>query len=460
MASTADTDASYPTVEPVKSINGKGKGKGKGGPPPPKAQSADERDAARLEAAKKKEQEKREREEQQARQRLDNDAREALKARLPNMIGLDVFSGVPWSSAIMTVKLAGDRENSGALDPLGGPRKQAGVTAVELEDNHAVCLRCVAEIIDEFFAESMAVCLDVPVARSRLVRPDEDEYQAVKSMLKRLAPNMGWADVEQFGNPDSPFMLKMRETNPEGWESITKQLGHCPPFAVLEFVTGYRLDDCESVVFSSLPDFAWTSLGKLCALDVLLNNMDRLPLPVFDNRDGNIGNVMVMPEGPAFIGIDQQVNVILDEAGCEAYLEKVQSLVQRLTQAGPAVAPGADDHAFGPDAVITHIRGALQKCGKEFADASAACLLQGMRATFLQVAKEWSSGQLAQSVCAAEASASERIVEGQMRWQDGHWSAPVIDSTSNSAAIAACAEFLRKVATAISDASSRSGLAA
>merc|ERR1712107_928597 len=75
-----------------------------------------------------------------------------------------------------------------------------------------------------------------------------------------------------------------------------------------------------------------TELGRMCALDVLLNNFDRLPIPVWDNN-GNLSNALVSADGQHCFGIDQQVYPIEEGANRNAYLERVRLLAKQLSLA-------------------------------------------------------------------------------------------------------------------------------
>jgi len=76
----------------------------------------------------------------------------------------------------------------------------------------------------------------------------------------------------------------------------------------------------------------WCKVGALAALDVLINNMDRVPL-LWDN-EGNTGNLMVVVDQQngdvvsSVVGIDQAVTAIVDTfvPGRRRYLDRVSKL--------------------------------------------------------------------------------------------------------------------------------------
>merc|ERR1719410_2759750 len=69
----------------------------------------------------------------------------------------------------------------------------------------------------------------------------------------------------------------------------------------------------------------YVQLGRLCAADTIINNMDRIPLPIWDNS-GNLGNIMVSAQGDV-TAIDTQINLIVDEFGKEGYFRRVRDLI-------------------------------------------------------------------------------------------------------------------------------------
>lgn len=171
-----------------------------------------------------------------------------------------------------------------------------GVLLIEL-NQHCVALKGQGlTAAQEMLAESVAEELKTPVAKTRIVRRGESEYQNIID---------GIAGCSEFGSYQyRPYL-----------------------FGVLEFVRGHTLMGEEGHhVMLEAAEGLLTSLGRLCALDVLINNFDRIPLPVWQN-DGNLSNVMVVNGGTAAVGIDQQVNFILQGIGRDGYLDKVSRLV-------------------------------------------------------------------------------------------------------------------------------------
>merc|ERR1712194_805772 len=146
------------------------------------------------------------------------------------------------------------------------------------------------------------------------------------------------------------------------------------------------------------------SLGGLCAFDVLINNMDRLPLPIWQN-DGNLGNVMVTDTGSTITGIDQQINPISQGPGLERYLSKIEELISRLQ-------PGGD-----PKAIAIDLGQAFEvNCGAQLADASVHHVYDGVRDTFANIAAASRHGSLEKAIEDADQLCIERF-DYVTRWR-------------------------------------------
>jgi len=159
-------------------------------------------------------------------------------------------------------------------------------------------------------------------------------------------------------------------------------------FGVLEYIQGRSLMGLEGQRALAHPNEAFLhELGLLLVLDVLINNFDRIPLPIWQN-DGNLSNVMVTASGH-IVGIDQQVNVIVPGAGREQYLEKVRSLVRCIWEGGGVEAAS----------VIKQLCTAFdENCAATLSESSYGALLQGMREGFMRVIRARENGMLSASL--------------------------------------------------------------
>jgi len=202
-------------------------------------------------------------------------------------------------------------------------------------------------------------------------------------------------------------MDRLREDAPEMFEYCLREARRRDGMvAVLEFVPGVRLD-CAAPLIADAGEGLLRAIGRLGALDLLLNNMDRLPLPVWRNRLGNFGNVMVTGGGTGAVGIDQQVYVIGDLAGRERYLDYVRRFLAALMGEGP------EEGNFSLPGVRERLRGAfVHRCQTELPEASLELLLEGLREGVSAVCGAWSSGRLQAALDAVEQElAAECIAE-------------------------------------------------
>lgn len=428
-------------------MGGSGKGKGKAAPPPPKAQTAEEREKANIAAQRKREQEEFGRREAQEAERVDEAARNALKARLGVMHAYDIYGAVPWSNASLYVHLLGSYEGVNRRWYVQGA--SPGVLAVDLGCDQVVCVRRTTEIVSEFMAEQLAVGLNIPIARSRIVRPDEAEFLQIEAMMKRCRPKASGLGSEEDDMCDagSPFWARLQKDAPDHYLVAMRQLGRRTSLAVLEFVQGTSLGTTAEDAMLSAGNVFWQGVGSVCALDVVINNMDRVPLPVFDNREGNLGNVIVTSTGA--VGIDQQINVIRNEEGIEKYLGRVRALVHVLLQPG---SPSDDAFASGEsESIIDSIIARIKIVSAPPSREQVVILVQALKEKLLEIAKGWISGSVSSIIDAAEIAACERIVATQRMIHEGSWTAAEIEIFAAEEA-REYATFLRRIVGTICEA--------
>lgn len=352
-----------------------GKGKGKGGPPPPPP-SGDE--GAKAVAAELQQRQKREAQEAIAHARALEAKKRDLETRLPMLQSQDIAL-VPWDTALLGTHLAGGKgtEGIGNFDTGSG----GGIDVVELAGGTAVCVRKGTSIITEVIADALAEVLGVRVARMRLVNGDSEEGRTIREVSKRwMSEDIGreLARLEK----QLPMMDTKTAANVKAWLNWS---AHC---AVVEFVPGTSLGTAVAALEAPSPGLL-AGLGHLCALDLLLNNMDRMPLPCWGN-DGNLTNAIVTTANE-LVGIDQQVRHIDPGPSLDAYLGKVRNLSAKVLQGS---AP----------AITASIRTAISKhCGVDLSDGSLELVIEGMGAVLRKVALEARSGLLRESMAAAVA---------------------------------------------------------
>jgi len=214
-------------------------------------------------------------------------------------------------------------------------------------------------------AQHVADVLEVPVACIRVVNPAEDEYQEVQMRLKSMDAHSG---LKAFG--------------------------------VLEFAQGHPLMGTEGQeALQNHGSELMYQLGRLCAMDVLMNNLDRIPIPVWQN-EGNLGNVMVTKHGCSILGIDQQVNLIMPGPGLAMYMKKVVKLIAD-------VSPNGD-----PSCIVEKLRQALmENCGAAITDEAAVIFLRGLHLGLGHIAHQWRKGHLKQALEAGKKNSLDRFAD-------------------------------------------------
>jgi len=311
-------------------------------------------------------------------------AAEELKRRLDHFKTLAPadIRAVPWSQAK-------------SLHFVGGG--SGGVTLVDLEDSCVVLKVQGRTAASELFAERVADVLQVPVAHVRIVRRGDAEFGEIRQTASQCTV-FGVDELHCYRT----FFGVTRSRDDSG--VLYEFGGGVGLFGVLEYVGGHALMGLDgNAAMRSPARELLRGLGRLCALDVIINNMDRMPLPVWQN-EGNLGNVMVVEGSSPVLGIDQQVNPVLKGPGLDSYVQKVARLVADS-------APGGD-----PRAIVARLRTALlENCGAELADADAQQIVEGLFEGLGDAAASWRSGELERHLEEAEAQCLERMtLDGPM----------------------------------------------
>jgi len=220
----------------------------------------------------------------------------------------------------------------------------------------------------------------VRVARMRLVLAESDECRLIKNAVERSDTLNLAKEMER--------LEKLLPTMDEETAAKVRAMINAGPStcAVLEFVPGYALDISVKALETPSPGLLM-GLGQLCALDLLLNNMDRIPLPCWGNV-GNLTNAIVTPDGE-LVGIDQQVNHIEPGPGLDAYLGKVRDVSAQILQGS------------APD-IAASISTAIKKhCSVELSDSSMEHVIEGMGTVLRKAISEARVGSLAEALAAA-----------------------------------------------------------
>jgi len=223
----------------------------------------------------------------------------------------------------------------------------------------------------------IASACNIRVAKHRVVKLGDQEYEKIH--------HVGF-HAEIVGSTNEHKVRGMFFGIHEGFKQFDNVMS-MGVFCVLEYVQGHPFmgPEVHNALVNPDPNML-EELGRLCAFDVLVNNLDRIPLPVWQN-EGNLGNVMIVNGGHRVVGIDQQVNPVVAQYR-DGYLQKVRKIVESTW-------PEIGD----PAPVIASIRCALlQNCGAELSDASASILMRGLHQGFESITYALLSGELQRSI--------------------------------------------------------------
>lgn len=231
---------------------------------------------------------------------------------------------------------------------------RGGVVLVELEGKKAVCIKKLGMMaVAEFLAQQLALCLQVRVASFRILSLVDEEMYTLLSAVTAASCMV----------PEQENLL--RHVYFHGVQYL----------AVMEFVPGFGLQGAraQEVLQAGSPELL-TSLGRLCAFDLVINNYDRLPLPTWSN-DGNLSNVLVTPDG--VVAIDQHVSFITHPEGRQNYMKKLRSLVDGVMHSSPVLGD-----------VCTRLQDAFEaNCGTRLSNDHMSTLLAGFRAGLRAIAQ-------------------------------------------------------------------------
>jgi len=275
---------------------------------------------------------------------------------------------VPWSTCKQTMFVGGG---------------SGGCLLAEFDAGCAICLKPQKMMaVSEFLAEHMFHALDVPVASCRVVNWTEDEFHNITEHLLK-------AQVMIPGQ-EANVRTVLTGTAIEGDDLGIEYVG------VLEFVPGHGLLGLEAqkALTEDSADRLYEGVGNICAVDALLNNLDRVPLPLWSN-DGNLSNIMV--SRGRTVAIDQQVNPVLEGPGLDRYFGKLRELVADLPKGVLSSTASTVKQAF------------LENTGTDVPDASMLLLLGGLSNTLSKIATLWRSGQLRKSIEEAEQAAMKKF---------------------------------------------------
>jgi len=171
--------------------------------------------------------------------------------------------------------------------------------------------------ISDAFTHEIALFLDLPVPNFGLIWYKKGtEFCTIEHMFDRLDKNLPEHQRNSFSR-----MLKI------------------PILLILEFIPNARkLSDVGSELSSknTWGRNALTDMGRLVALDIFINNWDRLPF-LWRKEEGNSGNFLFTsdPSRPIF-GIDQHVTTIVPigvgQQKLDEYLQKISCVIDEISR--------------------------------------------------------------------------------------------------------------------------------
>ena len=253
-----------------------------------------------------------------------------------------IAAPLPWSETSLCVHHAGYKGSRG------------GVLMIRLGDGagaQSLCVKPCQRLVNmdhELLAADILSAAGLRVPAARLATQAEIDDEMVPNLIakfERSDTSGSWnmpdflayaglycmrADLrQQAGIPDSVAVAQqvaLKASRAERRAAIEAGEARAEPVAVLEFVRGPTLPQAGGV--AALGEGEYETLGRLAALDVLLNNADRLPV-FFETEDnqGNLGNIILEP-GPdgsvVCCAIDSCVNP-LEGVALEKYVERIRT---------------------------------------------------------------------------------------------------------------------------------------
>eukprot|EP00041_Stephanoeca_diplocostata_P020632 m.464804 g.464804 ORF g.464804 m.464804 type:complete len:358 (-) comp21624_c0_seq8:700-1773(-) len=212
-------------------------------------------------------------------------------------------------------------ESASAVRHIEGGLGSSGILLVKLSGNSVVVLKPghPTNLTAELFATKLAKSAGVTCPDARML--SESECRRVNSAVQK-AP---FADESHRAG-----MRRRHQKGNHEWLVETFMSG-VPMYASVKCseLLGLSDDDTDEGEIARAQRL-FRDIGRVCVVDAILNNMDRLPF--FHHNAGNICNwiVSVKTDDEECVvpqAIDLQANAIMNEDGKTTYIERVQSIV-------------------------------------------------------------------------------------------------------------------------------------
>ncbi|KAL9645656.1 hypothetical protein ABK040_003389 [Willaertia magna] len=200
---------------------------------------------------------------------------------------------------------------------ISGGNTSTGVIFVEPIDNEIIVLKAGSALAGEIFGSKFAKLLG-------LLSPSMKLYEYLPKDLN----NIEWLEIKQ-----SLSDWAIQNNEPMVNIKVNKELDRAFFFA-MEFMEGIihleslmqHQDDNEILH----DEMILKDIGKMIILDLVLNNVDRLPLNNIWQHEGNAGNILFSNIKKKLVIIDSIQTSIVSEEGKVNYLEKVKNFIKSI----------------------------------------------------------------------------------------------------------------------------------
>lgn len=179
-----------------------------------------------------------------------------------------------------------------------------------------VVVKGTSTLVQEIFALELANALKINVPRYYIVNFTQRAFREIQYNLRSKVGARGCVVEKELNRP---FLLVMEQINGKSIFELATENGK-EPEQIKQTISNY---------FGNSKYLK--QIGKILLLDVLLNNLDRMPL-IWDN-EGNLENLLFSKETESVYAIDQAIYPVSKklEKNYNEYLRKVTNLVDDLT---------------------------------------------------------------------------------------------------------------------------------
>jgi len=177
----------------------------------------------------------------------------------------------------------------------------------------AVVIKGSKSMAGEVFSSLLTMYFGISVPKCRILKNEGEEAHLMLESLKKVDPS--WRIITNLY--DLVYLLLKEFVHGEAlerldWEKASDIFG-------------------EGGELSENGKLRLQELGALVVIDMLTNNGDRFPIPIWGNQ-GNAGNVMFSPHLGTVMSIDSQIMAISPQypEELQQYLKKVDTFVQHV----------------------------------------------------------------------------------------------------------------------------------